>query len=382
MWSALCTIAVIVASVGPPVEGRYFSPSRSLVQLNLDEYPTYEGVIQYLEYLALTFSHRVYLTDVGRSYEGRELRLATISNGDGRPGKRVIFVDAALHAREWLCPIAALYVIHQLVVMFEDNSYLLADYDWVVLPLANPDGYEYSRNMDTWWRNTRTPNIGACTGTNLNRNFDIAWGEGIPQLRDPCDENYAGQSPFSESESRAVRDIMHELVSSQRGVMYLSLHTANRSIFYPWVYAGTPTPNHQEHEEMARFAANRIKWGTGTIIKPKQAFQYGGSIGGTSLDYAYNLGFPLSFVFEMSGKGRNGIEYKFFPPPSQIRGLVMECWLGIQALAEKAIEKYPPSRPINQFKTPPTVNSGASDMKGFWSMFGWFNSLFNRKYII
>lgn len=108
----------------------------------------------------------------------------------------------------------------------------------------------------------------------------------------------------------------------------------------------SPIHNNQEHEEIAQFAANRIRWSTGTIIRPRQGYQYGGSIGGTSLDYAFGLGFPLAFVFEMSGKGMDGEEYKFFPPTLFIRSLAAESWTGIRALAEKAIQKYPSNRPI------------------------------------
>ncbi|KAH8375184.1 hypothetical protein KR200_000787 [Drosophila serrata] len=353
MWKAVYAIIWLVAIAGPLAEvgARHF-PNHSHVrrrvppQLMLDQYMSYKDMMEYLDRLALAYSDRLTLQDVGRSYERRELRIARITNGIAQPNKKVILMDAALHAREWTTPITALYVIHQLVVESRENAYLLENTDWVILPLANPDGYEYSRNNNFWWRNTRKPNVNNCYGTNLNRNFGLGWGEGFTELKDPCDENYAGTEPFSESESRAVRDIMHSLVDNKIGFMYLSLHTANRSIFYPWVNEPSPIHNNHEHEEIAQYAAARIRSSTGTIIKPNQGFKYGGRIGGTSVDYAFSLGFPLSFVFEMSGMGPNGVEYKFFPPANYIRYLVHESWMGIRALGEKAIEKYPPTRPM------------------------------------
>jgi len=99
-------------------------------------------------------------------------------------------------------------------------------------------------------------------------------------------------------------------------------------------------PNNEEHDEIARFAAESIFQSTGTIIKPKQGSKYGGTFGGTSLDYAFYVGFPLSFVFEMSGTGQDHVEYKFFPRTRDIRHLAEESWTGIRAMAEKAIEKY------------------------------------------
>ncbi|XP_017066714.1 carboxypeptidase B-like [Drosophila eugracilis] len=345
MCKALYAIIFLAAIVSPLAESGRIR-KRNIPKLKLGVYPTYNEVLEYLNQLALTYSDRVTLKDVGRSYEGRSLTVAMITNGDGRPGKRVIFLDAALHSREWMTPITALYVIQKLVVEFEDNSDLLRDFDWHIMPLANPDGYEYSRNMNRYWRNTRTPNGRGCIGTNLNRNFEVGWGVGFPELRDPCDENYAGSAPFSEVEARTVRDIMHSLVESNRAAMYLSLHTANRSVFYPWVYDTAPVPNKEEHDEIAKFVSRKILESTGTVIKPRQASQYAGAFGGTSMDYAYHAGFPLSFVFEMSGTGRNGMEYKFFPPVSEIRYLADESWTGIRAFAEKVIELYPPSRQV------------------------------------
>ncbi|KAH8240092.1 hypothetical protein KR032_011189, partial [Drosophila birchii] len=351
MWKALHAIIWLAAIAGPLAEVGAASfrrqvRARNRPRLALEQYPSYEGIMQYLDEMALAYSDRLQLQDVGRSYEGRELKVAKITSGIEGPNKKVIFMDAALHAREWTTPITALYVIHQLVVESRENAYLLANTDWVILPLANPDGYEFSRNQNQWWRNTRTPNVNHCSGTNLNRNFALGWGGGFPGLKDPCDENYAGTEPFSEAEARAVRDIMHNLVDNKLGFMYLSLHTANRSIFYPWVNEPSPIHNNHEHEEIAQYAADRILRSTGTVIKPNQGYKYGGRIGGTSVDYAFHVGFPLCFVFEMSGMGPNGVEYRFFPPPQYIRYLVHESWMGIRGLAAKAIEKYPSSRPI------------------------------------
>ncbi|KAH8293776.1 hypothetical protein KR054_004365 [Drosophila jambulina] len=365
MWKTLHTIIWLVAigsslaEVGAKHYRRQVRP-RIPPRLELDRYLSHEDMMQYLDKLALAYSDRLQLQYVGRSFEGRELRIAKVSNGIERTNKKVIFMDAALHAREWTTPITALYVINQLVVESRENAHLLTNTDWWILPLANPDGYEFSRNKNKWWRNTKTHNVNHCYGTNLNRNFGLGWGEGFPELKDPCNENYAGREPFSEAEARAVRDIMLQLVDNKLAFMYLSLHTANRSIFYPWVNEPSPIHNNHEHEEIARLAANRILSSTGTTIKPNQGYSYGGRIGGTSVDYAFDVGFPLAFVFEMSGKGPNEVEYKFFPPAEYIRYLVQESWVGIRAMAEKAIEMYPQSRPIYITQQRINVESSAS----------------------
>lgn len=52
---------------------------------------------------------------------------------------------AMLHAREWVTTPVTLYSIHRLVenLRNEDRD-LLEGTDWIILPMANPDGYEYS----------------------------------------------------------------------------------------------------------------------------------------------------------------------------------------------------------------------------------------------
>lgn len=79
---------------------------------------------------------------VGRSYENRSLNLIRLSRGDDAESKPTIFVDAGIHAREWIAPAVALYVINQLVEN-PDYASLSEQVNWVIWPSVNPDGYEY-----------------------------------------------------------------------------------------------------------------------------------------------------------------------------------------------------------------------------------------------
>lgn len=55
----------------------------------------------------------------------------------------IILIDGGIHAREWIAPAVVLYVLQQLVEN-EENSALLDGIDWYLLPVLNPDGYEFS----------------------------------------------------------------------------------------------------------------------------------------------------------------------------------------------------------------------------------------------
>ena len=49
-----------------------------------------------------------------------------------------------IHAREWIAPAVAAYVIQQLSESKEAHKYI-DKFNFYLLPVANPDGYEYTR---------------------------------------------------------------------------------------------------------------------------------------------------------------------------------------------------------------------------------------------
>lgn len=69
------------------------------------------------------------------------MRVLKISNG---PGKKAIFTDAAIHAREWITPPVILKIAFELLENYDANKALVDMVDWYLLPVANPDGYVYS----------------------------------------------------------------------------------------------------------------------------------------------------------------------------------------------------------------------------------------------
>jgi carboxypeptidase A4 len=96
-------------------------------------------------------------------------------------------------------------VIKELVENRKNNTW--ADkVDFYIVPVLNPDGYEYTHTNDRLWRkNRKNPELGKCAGTDLNRNFGFKWG-GLGASKNPCDETYAGSAAFSEPESKAIQD--------------------------------------------------------------------------------------------------------------------------------------------------------------------------------
>lgn len=71
------------------------------------------------------------------------------------------------------------------------------------------EGYEYSRHHDRLWRKTRSinPEFPRCVGVDPNRNFGYKWAAGGSSMR-ACSSIYHGPEPFSEPETRAIRDFL------------------------------------------------------------------------------------------------------------------------------------------------------------------------------
>lgn len=141
-------------------------------------------------------------------------------------------VQGGIHAREY---ITALLVLEQL------RFGLCKGGVWFV-PLTNPDGALLAEcGIETVPGCYRRQNLVTINGgdgfgrwkangnsVDLNVNFDACWGRGKCNVRRPASENYIGTKPFSEPESRALRDFTL-CVSPQ---FTLSYHTKGEEIYW------------------------------------------------------------------------------------------------------------------------------------------------------
>ena len=67
-----------------------------------------------------------------------------------------------------LCSATATFMINELVNNYEENKAIVDNLNIHFLPMANPDGYEYSRNSDRMWRKNRNRDNKASGGTHCN----------------------------------------------------------------------------------------------------------------------------------------------------------------------------------------------------------------------
>ncbi|XP_058459776.1 carboxypeptidase B1-like [Malaya genurostris] len=301
--------------------------------MSLDQSSTFNGYLchkeinRYLADLEQNYPSKIKKFSSAYSYEGREIRTVRIStNVKQKRTKFYILIDAGIHAREWITISVALYVVHQLVERDAINSRLLRNFDWIILPLLNPDGYEYSREYNKMWRKTRRP-LGRdrCVGVDCNRNFNISWGIGTPKY---CSLVYRGERPFSEQETRNVRDIFRMLRPNCK--FYLSLHSHAKAILYPRAYSSTLPQNWKHQDEVAQAGADAIVAACGVKYRCGSASAFlDNAVGGSSIDYAHDIEkVPFALVMEIASKC-------FHPPTEDIARICRESWIGIQAMVRQ-----------------------------------------------
>ncbi|KAJ8711537.1 hypothetical protein PYW07_008779 [Mythimna separata] len=177
-----------------------------------EDYLRYDEIDAYMERLAAEYPDLVTVVNAGKSFEGRDIKYLKISTTQFKdPSKPIYFMNAMLQAREWVTTPVTLYSAHRLVENLRDEDRdLLNDVDWIILPLANPDGYEFSHSDSRLWRKTRSVNLevhATCFGVDGNRNFDVRFNT-IRVQQNPCSLIYPGTHAFSEPETRYIRDIL------------------------------------------------------------------------------------------------------------------------------------------------------------------------------
>jgi len=121
------------------------------------------------------FPNLIQVENLAYSPEGRPIYAVKVSSNPVFGQKPIIAMETGMHAREWATPPTTLYLIHKLVEDPATSAELLARVDWLIIPMQNPDGYEFSRNSQRLWRQNRRNVTATCTGVDLNRNFAFSW---------------------------------------------------------------------------------------------------------------------------------------------------------------------------------------------------------------
>jgi hypothetical protein len=150
--------------------------------------------------------------------------------GDSPSRPNVLFM-ACYHAREWAAAETAMRLIRYLATTSGNARVdsLLQTRDIWIVPVANPDGYQYTFSTDRLWRKTRSPQT-VFTGVDMNRNHRTNWGlDNIGSSADAFSDVYRGPSAASEVETRNI-EAFH---AAHPPVVSVSYHTYAGLLLFP-----------------------------------------------------------------------------------------------------------------------------------------------------
>ncbi|OZC11171.1 hypothetical protein X798_01586 [Onchocerca flexuosa] len=279
---------------------RRFVNDNAIDDFNLIAYHRYDKIVDYMIMLSTQYPNLAEIFNITKTYEGRDL--IGIKIGSYVPYKPAIFIDAGIHAREWIAPAVALYIISKLITEYGKNpniTHMVDTFDWYIVPVANPDGYEYSMTTDRLWRKTRSRNITVnkwCVGADANRNWGYRWGEAGAN-RSPCSNIYPGSSAFSEVETAGIRDFITYQILDLK--IYISLHSYGQLFLAPWGYTNDKPNNYYDQKEAASLAVEAIRNRTGAKYNYGTISELMYPASGTSIDYMQDKGIPYIYGIEL-----------------------------------------------------------------------------------
>ncbi|CAN7991945.1 unnamed protein product [Ixodes hexagonus] len=309
---------------------------RDAGSFRIDMYHTLNEIYGYLDSVAQKYPNITSRITIGKTEDGLAIRGLKISSG-GNSTRPAIWIDGGTHAREWISTASTLFLIDRFLNRYNDSSQvtkLVDTFDWYMFPVINADGYKYTWTTHRLWRKNRVRNIGSlCRGVDANRNFDVRFGL-TGSSANPCAENYAGTFPFSEAESRAIRDGINNV--KDRLKIYINLHSYSQLVMIPYGYSKGYTTDYREQYEALEKLVTAIRKTNSAYYRHGTAGQSLYVTSGAALDWVYDKAkVKYSFVVELRDRGLFG----FILPREYIIPTGEELFNGVKAVALHIMKK-------------------------------------------
>lgn len=275
-------------------------PQVSLLTKINGEYHSYNELEADLKALQAKYPQLARVYTIGRSLEGRNINALKISDNVSADEEEaeVLFLGCH-HAREWISVevpyLLGKYLVENYASDAEVRKLVNQSEVWIV-PLVNPDGLEYSIYFYRYWRKNRRFNADGSYGVDLNRNYGYLWGfDNVGSSPEPGSAVYRGTAPFSEPETRAIRDFF--MGKNFRALV--SYHSYSQIILYPWGYTTVPSDQDSLLRQLAAEMAEAMKPVNGRVYSYGQA---GASLyltNGDATDWAFGVAGIPAYTIEL-----------------------------------------------------------------------------------
>jgi len=225
-----------------------------------------------------------------------------------------VLYTALHHAREPNSLSQLIFYMWYLLENYEQDEeirYLLNNTALYFVPCVNPDGYLFNQQIEPsgggLWRKNRRALADGFVGVDLNRNYGFQWGyDNAGSSPNPQSDVFRGTAPFSEVETRAIRDFCQD----HNFRVSLNCHTYGKLLVHPWGYLDTPTGDADIFTNWAELYTMQNNYLAGTGSET-----VGYTVNGDADDWMYGAVDIISMTPEVGGGGQQG---GFWPSPSQI----------------------------------------------------------------
>jgi carboxypeptidase T len=245
-------------------------------------YETVEETLSEAQAFTTQYPQLARVIDIGDSWQktrgsgGYDLTVLKLSNAQVPGPKPKLFINSAIHAREYTTAPLVLSFARQLLQDWgrnADATWILDHHEIHLLLQTNPDGRKKAETGLSWRKNTNTnycSAIGSLRGADLNRNFGYSWNltNGQGSSGNQCDLTYRGPSASSEPETQAVEAYVRGLWPDLRGPglddpapadasgIHLDVHSFSQLVLWPWGVRTAPAPNGDALQAIGR----RFAW--------------------------------------------------------------------------------------------------------------------------
>ncbi|KAI1750063.1 hypothetical protein F4782DRAFT_259433 [Xylaria castorea] len=297
-----------------------------VVDVYFRDYQPYSVMVAWMRLIDSMFRGRglVQMISIGKSYEGRDipaLRVGIRPDNDSGQQREVVLVTGGLHAREWISTSSVNYAAWSFIQSADKDPIvknILERFDMVFIPVLNPDGYEYTWEVDRLWRKSRQrTKMSYCPGFDLDHSFPYQWNS-VEHQNEPCSESYGGDEPFQAVEAAQLADwARNETENGSKFVGYLDLHSYSQQILVPYSFScHVQPPNMENLQEVAMNLGKHMRLSNGELYTVASACE--GAVlnsagplvearGGSAIDYFYHeLGAHYSYQIKLRDTGSYG----------------------------------------------------------------------------
>ena len=293
---------------------------------NMSGYHNLPEMVAEIQQAEASYPDLVDVFSIGKSYQGRDIWAAKVSDNVGTDeSEPEVLIDALHHAREHLSTEQALATLRWLTRDYATDSTvrgLVNGREIFIIFALNPDGMRYDLTGDPFraWRKNRQPNAGTTAiGTDLNRNYGYKWGCCGGSSGSKSASQYRGASAWSAPETRAFRDFVASRVVDgvQQIKAHITLHTNGELILWPYGYTYRNVPPDMTTLDWKTFVA----LGRAQAAKNGYTAQQSSELyitDGDQIDYLYATYRIFTFTYELYPTEKATVWADHYPDDSKI----------------------------------------------------------------